>query len=456
MKRLTNILLVLVVLFVFVGPIAIAKGDDLTLMEADETVNGFYALGNYGQINAKSPFRVGDSGSGSNDWVTITAVYNEPRYSSSSGYYHHTGVDLSAYLRNVYCVYGDIQNFNLVKIATYSSSYGNYVVIQHQVDSDNYYAFQSLYAHLNSISVAVNDRPLTSTKIGVSGTTGQSNGYHLHLQFPCATTNYSQGSRSYAPAVFYSYVGTWGNDTSFINRLPKLSSTTLRFRVAAKLGNGNYAYIRNVYLWYKESGETNWHSKQMKLRVGYQYEYIIDVRSDLGYNRPVTLLYYVSAETNAWDGTNYYTGYRPYRYKIVAPNDRPFSEFFYISSLKTYSSTPAIDSSSYCNSPYDADPDAEPNNSLKAPNPPIIQCDIMVDGGIIEKISDHMYLFTADDRKTYVLKFRDDWDTSGMDTRLSTDKTPLRIVLLANYTKKTMNGYKVLEVVNIKSLESDE
>jgi len=66
----------------------------------------------------------------------------------------------------------------------------------------------------------------------------------------------------------------------------------------------------------------------MNPRAGYQYEYIIDVRSDLGYNRPVTLLYYVSAETNAWDGTNYYTGYRPYRYKIGAPTDRPFSEFF--------------------------------------------------------------------------------------------------------------------------------
>jgi len=195
---------------------------------------------------------VGDSGSGSDDWVTITAVYNEPRYSSSSGYYHHTGVDLSAYLRYTYCIYRDSSNTNLVKIATYSSSYGNYVVVQHQLDSYNHYAFQSLYAHLDSRIVAVGDNPLTTTKIGVSGNTGQSLGYHLHLQLPCATTNYSQGSRSYAPAVFYYYVGTWGDDTSFINRLTKLSSTTLRFRVAAKLANGNYAYIRNVYLLYKE------------------------------------------------------------------------------------------------------------------------------------------------------------------------------------------------------------
>lgn len=58
----------------------------------------------------------------------------------------------------------------------YNSSYGNYILIQHQ---DGY---ASKYAHLESILVEPGQDVSIETQIGTVGSTGMSTGPHLHLE----------------------------------------------------------------------------------------------------------------------------------------------------------------------------------------------------------------------------------------------------------------------------------
>ena len=62
-------------------------------------------------------------------------------------------------------------------ISTYNSSYGNYVVVQH----DN--GISTLYAHMNSRAVSEGDVVTQGQVLGYVGTTGSSTGNHLHLEF---------------------------------------------------------------------------------------------------------------------------------------------------------------------------------------------------------------------------------------------------------------------------------
>lgn len=59
--------------------------------------------------------------------------------------------------------------------ASFSSLYGNYVVIEH-VDG-----YQTLYAHMSKSIAKKGDRVSQGTKIGLVGNTGYSTGPHLHL-----------------------------------------------------------------------------------------------------------------------------------------------------------------------------------------------------------------------------------------------------------------------------------
>ena len=62
-----------------------------------------------------------------------------------------------------------------VIISQYSSSYGNYVVINHNGGN------ATLYAHLSSRKVSVGDTVSQGQVIGITGCTGHSTGPHLHF-----------------------------------------------------------------------------------------------------------------------------------------------------------------------------------------------------------------------------------------------------------------------------------
>ena len=64
----------------------------------------------------------------------------------------------------------------MVRIARYSSTYGNVVVVRH----DN--GLETLYAHLSKRSVKEGDEVAVGDLIGLGGNTGRSYGSHLHFE----------------------------------------------------------------------------------------------------------------------------------------------------------------------------------------------------------------------------------------------------------------------------------
>lgn len=96
-------------------------------------------------------------------------------HNADSGYAlgYHTGVDLEASLNTpVKAVHGG----TVVSVNGAGASYGNHVVIKH---ADGVY---TLSAHLNSVSVSVGQSVTTGQTIGLSGSTGNSSGPHLHFE----------------------------------------------------------------------------------------------------------------------------------------------------------------------------------------------------------------------------------------------------------------------------------
>ncbi|MEU2116284.1 LysM peptidoglycan-binding domain-containing M23 family metallopeptidase [Streptomyces sp. NPDC016459] len=112
------------------------------------------------------------SGSG---WVSpvsggISTPYRASGSMWSSGY--HTGVDFIASSGTTVRAVGA----GTVVSAGWSGAYGNEVVIQH---ADGSY---SQYAHLSSLSVSSGQSVSGGQQIGLSGSTGNSTGPHLHFE----------------------------------------------------------------------------------------------------------------------------------------------------------------------------------------------------------------------------------------------------------------------------------
>ncbi|MFE2748030.1 peptidoglycan DD-metalloendopeptidase family protein [Streptomyces scopuliridis] len=96
--------------------------------------------------------------------------YRASGSSWSSGY--HTGVDFSASSGTPVKAVSD----GTVVTAGWGGSYGNQVVIQH---SDGMY---SQYGHLSSLAVSAGQSVSAGEQIGLSGSTGNSTGPHLHFE----------------------------------------------------------------------------------------------------------------------------------------------------------------------------------------------------------------------------------------------------------------------------------
>ncbi len=60
--------------------------------------------------------------------------------------------------------------------STWNGGYGNYVVVSHEN------GIQTLYAHMNSITVSQGQHVTTGQQVGTLGNTGQSTGPHLHFE----------------------------------------------------------------------------------------------------------------------------------------------------------------------------------------------------------------------------------------------------------------------------------
>ena len=106
-------------------------------------------------------------------YYTITSVFGPRIHPITGRPGNHTGTDIAAPGgTKILSARGGV-----VTISTYNSSYGNYVVVQH----DN--GISTLYAHMNSRAVSEGDVVSQGQVLGYVGTTGSSTGNHLHLEF---------------------------------------------------------------------------------------------------------------------------------------------------------------------------------------------------------------------------------------------------------------------------------
>ncbi|MEU6083673.1 transglycosylase family protein [Streptomyces sp. NPDC047108] len=104
------------------------------------------------------------------DNPTLSTPYHQAGGAWSSGY--HTGADFSASTGTAVKSIGAGE----VVSAGWGGSYGNQVVIRH---ADGKY---SQYAHLSSLSVSAGQSVTGGQQIGLSGSTGNSSGPHLHFE----------------------------------------------------------------------------------------------------------------------------------------------------------------------------------------------------------------------------------------------------------------------------------
>lgn len=108
-------------------------------------------------------------------------------------YKSHNGIDIGAdYGTNILAADGGI-----VAVSQYSSSYGNYVVINHGNGN------RTLYAHMSKRLVSVGDTVEQGQTIGLIGSTGMSTGPHLHYE---VTIN---GTRTNPLNYYSNYIEAW-------------------------------------------------------------------------------------------------------------------------------------------------------------------------------------------------------------------------------------------------------
>lgn len=118
-----------------------------------------------------------------NKKTVITSGYKKPR-SNKAGY--HTGIDyVPADGDKSPTLYSPCSG--TVLVSSYNSGgYGNYIVIKTKYNNDTYVC---LMGHMKySPSVKKGDKVEPGTKVGTMGTTGNSTGPHLHIEFEKRST----------------------------------------------------------------------------------------------------------------------------------------------------------------------------------------------------------------------------------------------------------------------------
>lgn len=103
-----------------------------------------------------------------------TAQWPLPAYALSQGFHFgHPGIDLTAaYGTPIYAITDGV----VVQIAVIPWGYGKHVLVRH---NDR---LQSLYAHMDTITVKEGQPVDRTTQLGTVGATGWATGNHLHME----------------------------------------------------------------------------------------------------------------------------------------------------------------------------------------------------------------------------------------------------------------------------------
>jgi LysM repeat protein len=99
-----------------------------------------------------------------------------PGAKKSQGIHGHNGIDLARVPIGTAVLSSAKGTVILAKFGGYNGGYGNYVIVSHPNGT------QTLYAHLNSISVTRGQVVSQGQKLGGMGNTGRSTGPHLHFE----------------------------------------------------------------------------------------------------------------------------------------------------------------------------------------------------------------------------------------------------------------------------------
>ena len=103
----------------------------------------------------------------------ITSPFGSRNTGIAGASTNHKGVDIGGVY---YSSVVRAAKAGTVIVSTYSSSYGNYVVVSHGAGNT------TLYAHMSSRSVSVGDVVAQGDQLGITGSTGISSGPHLHFE----------------------------------------------------------------------------------------------------------------------------------------------------------------------------------------------------------------------------------------------------------------------------------
>lgn len=105
-------------------------------------------------------------------WNTLSSLYGSRIHPITGLPNNHSGIDIPATAgTEIYAAKSGV-----ITTSTYSSSYGNYVVVSHSDGSS------TLYAHMSKRNATVGQTVNQGTVIGYVGTTGSSTGNHLHFE----------------------------------------------------------------------------------------------------------------------------------------------------------------------------------------------------------------------------------------------------------------------------------
>lgn len=108
--------------------------------------------------------------------IVITQKFNvNPQDYAKFGYPGHNGIDIGTKSTPIGC-YTDGE---IIRAEFDQTGYGFLVIVKHLIDD---LAFETLYAHLRNIAVRVGQKIQEGELIGVSDSTGNSTGDHLHFE----------------------------------------------------------------------------------------------------------------------------------------------------------------------------------------------------------------------------------------------------------------------------------
>ncbi len=107
------------------------------------------------------------------DNARVSSLFGYRQNPVTGKYSFHSGYDLAApHGSDIYAMYSG----TVVK-ASYDSGYGNFLIIEHAE------GFQTLYAHCSKLLCSSGDAVSAGDVIALVGSTGNSTGAHLHVEF---------------------------------------------------------------------------------------------------------------------------------------------------------------------------------------------------------------------------------------------------------------------------------